>query len=81
MAVGDAVTRPELHLLRGVGELETKLIEQALELEGGNISRAAERLGLKRQTLSNMLTRRHKKLFYKRTPPVPRLKSIIKKEN
>ena len=64
-----------------VEELETKLIEQALELEGGNISRAAGRLGLKRQTLSNMLTRRHKKLFHKRTPPVPRLKSIIKKED
>ena len=36
-------------------ELEAKLIEQALELEGGSITRAAERLGLKRQTLSNML--------------------------
>jgi tetratricopeptide (TPR) repeat protein len=64
-----------------VHELEAKLIEQALELEGGNVSRAAERLGLKRQTLSNMLRDRHKKLFKKRTPPVPRLKSIMKKED
>jgi tetratricopeptide (TPR) repeat protein len=64
-----------------VHELEAKLIEQALELEGGSISRAAERLGLKRQSLSNMLVGRHKKLFDKRTPPVPRLKSIIKKED
>jgi DNA-binding protein Fis len=61
-----------------VQELEARLIEQALELEGGSITRAAERLGLKRQTLSNMLKVRHKKLFGKRTPPVPRLKSIIK---
>ncbi len=61
-----------------VEELEAKLIKQALELEGGNVSRAAERLGLKRQTLANMLRDRHSKLYEKRTPPVPRLKSIIK---
>ncbi len=52
-----------------VHELEEKLIKQALELEGGNVSRAAERLRLKRQTLANMLRDRHKKLFDKRTPP------------
>jgi tetratricopeptide (TPR) repeat protein len=63
-----------------VEELEARLIEQALELEGGNITRAAERLGLKRQTLTQMLRARHKKLFSKRTPPTPRLKSIIKKD-
>jgi tetratricopeptide (TPR) repeat protein len=62
-----------------VHELEARLIEQALELEGGNITRTAERLGLKRQTLSQMLQARHKKLFGKRTPPEKRLKSIIKK--
>ena len=61
-----------------VHELEEKLIKQALELEGGNVSRAAERLGLKRQTLANMLRDRHKKLFDKRTPPEKRLRSIIK---
>jgi tetratricopeptide (TPR) repeat protein len=62
-----------------VEELEARLIEQALELEGGNIARAADRLGLRRQTLSQMLQGRHKKLSSKRTPPVPRKKSIIKK--
>jgi DNA-binding NtrC family response regulator len=61
-----------------VRELEARLIEQALELEGGSITRAAERLGLKRQALSNMLQARHKKLFAKRTPPVPRRRSIVK---
>ncbi|HJQ32945.1 MAG TPA: helix-turn-helix domain-containing protein [Pyrinomonadaceae bacterium] len=61
-----------------VHELEARLIEQALELEEGNVARAAERLGLKRQTLSHMLQYRHKKLVVKRTPPTPRLKSIIK---
>jgi tetratricopeptide (TPR) repeat protein len=62
-------------------ELEARLIEQALELEGGGITRAAERLGLKRQALAHMLQTRHKKLFSKRTPPTPRLRSIIKKDS
>jgi tetratricopeptide (TPR) repeat protein len=62
-----------------VHELEARLIEQALELEGGSITRAARRLGLKRQTFSQMLNMRHKKLFEKRTPPEKRLESIIKK--
>jgi tetratricopeptide (TPR) repeat protein len=65
-------------LYGAVHELEARLIEQALELEGGNITRTAERLGLKRQTLSQMLQARHKKLFGKRTPPEKRLRSIIK---
>lgn len=59
-------------------ELEERLIEEALELEGGNVAHAAKRLGVKRQSLSHMLKTRHKKLFVKRTPPTPRLKSIIK---
>lgn len=62
-----------------VEELEARLIEQALGLEGGSIARAAKRLGLKRQTLSNMLKARHKNLRDKRTPPIPRKRSIMKK--
>ncbi|HJQ31041.1 MAG TPA: helix-turn-helix domain-containing protein [Pyrinomonadaceae bacterium] len=61
--------------------LEARLIEQALDLEAGNVSRAAKRLGLKRQTLSNMLHTRHRQLVGKRTPLIPRLKSIIKKDS
>jgi DNA-binding NtrC family response regulator len=34
-----------------VHELEARLIEQVLELEGGSITRTARRLGLKRQSL------------------------------
>ena len=64
-----------------VHELEARLIGQALELEGGSVSRAAERLGLKRQTLTHMLQFRHKKLLGKRTPPTPRRRSIIKKDS
>lgn len=63
-----------------VHDLEARLIEQALELEGGSITRAAGRLGLKRQTFSQMLNMRHKKLFVKRTPPEKRLKSMVKKD-
>lgn len=59
--------------------LEARLIEQALTHEHGNVSKAAQRLGLKRQTLSNMLQTRHKGLYHKRTPPEKRRKSIIKK--
>lgn len=65
-------------LYGAVQELEERLIEEALELEGGNVARAAERLGVKRQSLSYMLQYRHKKLFVKRTPLTPRRKSIIK---
>jgi tetratricopeptide (TPR) repeat protein len=64
-----------------VHELEARLIEQALELEEGSISRAAKRLGLKHQSLSHMLRARHKKLMSKRTPPTPRLRSIMKKDS
>ena len=61
-------------------ELEARLIEQALELEEGSVSRAARRLGLKHQSLSHMLTARHKKLMHKRTPPEKRRRSIIRKD-
>jgi tetratricopeptide (TPR) repeat protein len=64
-----------------VHELEAKLIEQALEMEAGSVSRAARRLGLKHQSLSHMLRARHKKLLGKRTPPEKRLRSIIKKDS
>jgi transcriptional regulator with PAS, ATPase and Fis domain len=63
-----------------VHELEARLIEQALELEEGSISRAAKRLGLKHQSLSHMLHARHKKLLSKRTPATPRKRSIMRKE-
>jgi hypothetical protein len=63
-----------------VHELESRLIEQALRLEGGSVSRAARRLGLKHQSLSHMLTARHKQLMARRTPPEKRRRSIIRKD-
>ncbi|HEX8720211.1 MAG TPA: tetratricopeptide repeat protein [Pyrinomonadaceae bacterium] len=70
----------EFSFYGAVHELEARLIQQALELESGSVSRAARRLGLKHQSLSHMLTARHKGLMPKRTPPERRLRSIIKKD-
>jgi len=60
-----------------VSAYEAKFIEQALELEQGSVSRAAKRLGIKHQSLASLLSRRHKSLLEKRTPPFPRKRSVI----
>jgi len=60
---------------------EAKFIEQALELEQGNLTRAANRLGIKHQVLSSLLTKRHTHLLNKRTPPVSRKRSIMPDSN
>lgn len=65
-------------LFSAVQELEAKLIWQALDEAGGSVTRAANILGIRHQTLSSMLNTRHKRLLSKRTPPEKRLKSIIK---
>lgn len=66
-------TLPEIVL-----KYEARFIEQALEEEGGSISRAAHRLGLSHQTLGAMLNTRHRNLRSKRSPEVKRKRSIIK---
>jgi tetratricopeptide (TPR) repeat protein len=65
-------------LYGAVHELEAKLIEQALELEEGSVTRAAKRLGLQHQSLAHMLHSRHRKLLDKRTPVKKRLRSVSK---
>lgn len=62
-------------------EYEAKFIEEALDAEEGSISRAARRLGIKHQTLAHILDTRHKQLLEKRTPPIPRPRSLIKKRD
>jgi tetratricopeptide (TPR) repeat protein len=59
---------------------EARFIEQALEMEEGSVSRAAKRLGIKRQSLTHMLETRHKQLLAKRTPIRKRGRSLIKKK-
>ncbi|HEV3470734.1 MAG TPA: helix-turn-helix domain-containing protein [Pyrinomonadaceae bacterium] len=82
-AVIKRLARAELHerdftFYSAVHELEARLIEQALELEDGSLTRAAKRLGLKHQSLAHMLRARHAQLLDKRTPPIPRRRSIIR---
>jgi tetratricopeptide (TPR) repeat protein len=76
---GAQLHEKDFSLQGAVHELEARLIEYALELERGSVTRAARRLGLKHQSLSHMLRSRHQELLGKRTPPNPRGRSFIKK--
>ena len=57
---------------------EAKLIEKALQVEDGSVSRAAKRLGIKHQSLAHLLNTRHHLLLTQRSPIVKRKRSIIK---
>jgi DNA-binding NtrC family response regulator len=61
-----------------VRDFEARFIEQALDEAEGSVTRAAELLGMKYQTLANLLKTRHKRLQKKRTPAKERKRSIIK---
>ncbi|HEY0078407.1 MAG TPA: tetratricopeptide repeat protein [Pyrinomonadaceae bacterium] len=58
---------------------EGKLIEDALEAEGGSVTKAARRLSMSHQLLIRTLNTRHKGLLHKRTTPVVRRRSVVKK--
>jgi CheY-like chemotaxis protein len=73
--------KEDFSLPKEVEAYEARLIEEALEAEQGSVTRAAKRLGIKHQTLSSILKRRHKHLLKKRTPFVPRRVSIISDPN
>jgi len=76
---GFKLTDESFTLPEAVLEYERKFIEEALLQERGIITRAAKRLGVSRQVLSNMINTRHKNLLDKRSPIVTRYKSIIKR--
>lgn len=59
---------------------EARFIEGALEAEEGSVTRAAKRLGLSHQSLIRILETRHRRLLPKRTPPISRRRSLIKKK-
>ncbi|HEX6185901.1 MAG TPA: response regulator, partial [Pyrinomonadaceae bacterium] len=63
-----------------VRRYEGRLIEGALRDAGGVVSRAAQLLGLTRQSLDSMLQRRHRRLQHLRTPPEPRRSSLMFRE-
>jgi tetratricopeptide (TPR) repeat protein len=67
-------------LPKAVLAYEARYIERALESEQGSVTRAAKRLGIGHQSLSNMLKTRHRRLLNMRTPPKRRGRNIFKKK-
>jgi CheY-like chemotaxis protein len=63
-----------------VRRYEGRLIEGALRASEGVVARAAQLLGLTRQSLDSMLHRRHRHLLPLRTPPEPRRSSLMFRE-
>jgi CheY-like chemotaxis protein len=63
-----------------VRRYEGRLVEGALRESGGVVSRAAQLLGLTRQSLDSMLHRRHRRLLPLRTPSEPRRSSLMFRE-
>jgi CheY-like chemotaxis protein len=63
-----------------VRRYEGRLIERALRDSGGVVSRAAQMLGLTRQSLDSMLHHRHRRLLPLRTPAAPRRSSLMFRE-
>ncbi|MDT5261304.1 MAG: hypothetical protein QOC61_308, partial [Acidobacteriota bacterium] len=64
-----------------VRRYEARLIEGALRDSDGVVSRAAQLLGLTRQSLDSMLHRRHRRLLPLRTPSEPRRSSLMFRED
>lgn len=64
-------------LQAAVLDFEARFIEQTLKETGGSVSRAARLLGMRHQTLGEILKTRHKNLIGLRTP-TRRRKSIIR---
>src|SRR5919112_3560233 len=63
-----------------VRRFEGRLIEGALRDSDGVVSRAAQLLGLTRQSLDSMLHRRHRRLLHLRPPSEPRRRSLMFRE-
>ncbi len=72
------LTDKNFSFFSAVQEFEARIIGQALDATGGNITQAGRLLGLSHQTLISILNKRHRALLGKRKPPQRRLKSIIK---
>lgn len=59
-------------LSKAVRAYEERFIEQALELEGGSVTRAARRLGIHHESLNYLLRKYHRNLLPKRKPVAQR---------
>lgn len=64
-------------LPRELEAYEALFIGEALEAENGSITRAAKRLGISYQWLAQIINKRHKHLLNKRTPAIPRGRSLM----
>jgi tetratricopeptide (TPR) repeat protein len=73
------ITDKNFSFFSAVHEFEARVIGQALDAAGGNITQAGRLLGLSHQTLISILNKRHRALLAKRKPAQKRFKSIIKK--
>ena len=71
-------TLTEATLEEQVKLYEANLIQQALEVSGGSVTRAARMLGITHQGLAFILNGRHKHLLASRSPVKRRRRSIIK---
>jgi DNA-binding NtrC family response regulator len=69
----------EFSLAEEVRLYEERLIAQALKDSHGKVTKAAQLLGLKHQTLIAIIESRHKRLTDLRTPAQPRRRSIMKR--
>jgi CheY-like chemotaxis protein len=75
--LGPQLTDKNFNLTKAVRDYEAKFIEQALEMTGGLVSRAAKLLGFKHHgSLTSLLKKKHRHLQKKRTPPTPRKATI-----
>jgi tetratricopeptide (TPR) repeat protein len=77
--IGVKISDKGFVLPKVVHEYEARFIREALEAAHGIVSHAAERLGIRHQTLIRSLKTKHKDLVSLRTPAQPRKKSIVQK--
>ena len=82
--VARRVSGPRLHdkdftLHGAIYDLEARFIERALNEAEGSVTRAAKLLGMRYQSLTNLLNTKHKMLLRKRTPAKKRRRSIMNK--
>jgi len=76
---GPSLIDPDFSLPAAVHEYEARFIEEALDRTEGKVTPAAKLLGLSHHSkLSMILATRHRQLLHKRTPAVPRKRSIVR---
>lgn len=80
-AVGKRLSDRDFRLPEVVCAYEAAFIREALEAEGGVVTRAAARLGLSHQTLIEMLKGRHQELSALRTPARKRRESLMRRDS